>query len=61
MPRVGLVGLGLMGTPMSKRILDGGFTLTVWNRTPDRAKPVLDAGASWVGRDWLLDPESPGW
>lgn len=48
MQRIGLIGLGLMGTAMSKRLLAGGYPLTVWNRTPEKAKPVLDAGATWA-------------
>ncbi len=49
MPRVGFIGLGLMGRPMSKRLLDAGYPLTVWNRTPEKAKPLLEAGAKWAG------------
>lgn len=34
-----------MGTPMARHLLDAGHALTVWNRTPDRAQPLVDAGA----------------
>lgn len=43
--RIGFIGLGNMGTPMSLNILKAGHTLTVWNRTRARAKTVVEAGA----------------
>ncbi|HTW25819.1 MAG TPA: NAD(P)-dependent oxidoreductase [Acetobacteraceae bacterium] len=46
--RVGLIGLGLMGTPMARNILKGGFPLAVWNRTEAKARDLLDAGAEWA-------------
>lgn len=49
MQTVGFIGLGLMGVPMAKRILGAGFPLTVWNRTPEKAESVLEAGAKWAG------------
>jgi 3-hydroxyisobutyrate dehydrogenase-like beta-hydroxyacid dehydrogenase len=49
MDRIGFIGLGLMGNPMAKRLLEGGYQVTVWNRTVEKAKPVLDAGARWAG------------
>jgi 3-hydroxyisobutyrate dehydrogenase-like beta-hydroxyacid dehydrogenase len=48
--RVGLVGTGRMGTAMGERILAAGHPLTVYNRTPERAKPLLDAGAALADR-----------
>src|SRR5574337_424434 len=47
MQRIGFIGLGLMGQPMSRRLLDAGHPLTVWNRTRDKAKGLLGAGAAW--------------
>jgi len=44
---VGFVGLGVMGTAISRRLLDAGHTLTVWNRTREKAEPLLAAGARW--------------
>jgi 2-hydroxy-3-oxopropionate reductase len=43
--RVGFVGLGLMGLPMAQRILDAGYQLTVFNRTAEKARALVDAGA----------------
>jgi 3-hydroxyisobutyrate dehydrogenase len=44
-PRVALIGLGLMGTGMARRLLGAGFPLTVYNRNPERAAPLADEGA----------------
>jgi 3-hydroxyisobutyrate dehydrogenase len=46
---VGFIGLGLMGSGMSMNLLKAGFPLTVWNRTPSKMKPLLDAGAKGAG------------
>jgi 3-hydroxyisobutyrate dehydrogenase len=47
--RLGFVGLGLMGTAMSLRLLDKGWPLTVWNLEPERVSPVVSAGAVAAG------------
>jgi 3-hydroxyisobutyrate dehydrogenase-like beta-hydroxyacid dehydrogenase len=47
MQRIGFIGLGLMGQPMSRRLLAAGHALTVWNRTAEKARDVLAAGATW--------------
>ncbi|MSQ14133.1 MAG: NAD(P)-dependent oxidoreductase [Dehalococcoidia bacterium] len=43
--RVGFIGLGLMGRPMSLNLLKAGFPLIVWNRTQSKADSVVKAGA----------------
>ena len=43
--KIGVIGLGLMGRPMGMNLLKAGHTLTVWNRTPERAKELVAAGA----------------
>lgn len=48
MPRIGFIGIGLMGQHMARRVLQGGYPLTVWNRTKDKARPLLEAGAGWA-------------
>ncbi|MFF7944879.1 NAD(P)-dependent oxidoreductase [Nocardia gamkensis] len=45
---IAFIGLGGMGAPMAKRLLDKGFDVTVWNRTPKRAEPFGDRAASSV-------------
>jgi len=44
-PRVALIGLGLMGSGMARRLLGAGFPLTVYNRSPQRAAPLEEEGA----------------
>lgn len=44
--KVGFIGLGIMGTPMALNILKRGHTLTVYNRTSDKARPLREAGAA---------------
>jgi 3-hydroxyisobutyrate dehydrogenase-like beta-hydroxyacid dehydrogenase len=48
MQRIGFIGIGLMGQHMAKRVLLGGYPLTIWNRTKDKARPLLEAGATWT-------------
>lgn len=42
---LGFVGIGLMGRPMTLRLLDAGFTVHVWNRSPEKLSEVAAAGA----------------
>lgn len=44
-PKVGLIGLGLMGSPMARNLLKAGFPLTVWNRTRAKAEKLGQEGA----------------
>jgi 3-hydroxyisobutyrate dehydrogenase len=44
--RVGFIGLGIMGAPMAANLLRAGFDVTVWNRSPSRTAPLLEAGAN---------------
>lgn len=46
--RVGWIGTGVMGRWMCQHLMDRGYKATVYNRTKDRAKPLLDAGAAWA-------------
>ncbi|MDP6603355.1 MAG: NAD(P)-dependent oxidoreductase [Rhodospirillales bacterium] len=43
--RLGFIGLGLMGLPMTIRLLDADFAVTVWNRTPKKTSPAVEKGA----------------
>ncbi len=45
MTQICLLGCGLMGTPMSKRLLAAGHDLTVWNRSPSKAQALATCGA----------------
>jgi 3-hydroxyisobutyrate dehydrogenase-like beta-hydroxyacid dehydrogenase len=42
---VGFIGLGGMGLPMATNLLKAGFGLRVYNRTADKARPLLEQGA----------------
>jgi len=48
MQRVGFIGIGLMGSQMSRKILEAGYPLTVWNRKKEKAGALLSAGAKWA-------------
>jgi 3-hydroxyisobutyrate dehydrogenase len=48
--RIALLGTGLMGAPMAQRLIEAGHSVSVWNRSPDKAAPLRAAGAQ-VGAD----------
>ncbi|WP_313089651.1 NAD(P)-dependent oxidoreductase [Pseudomonas sp.] len=48
LPSIAFAGVGLMGLRMCRRLLAAGYPLTVWNRSPDKCLPLLDAGARRV-------------
>ena len=43
--KIALLGLGLMGSGMAGRLLDAGYPLTIWNRTPGKAQALQARGA----------------
>ncbi|MFI9779807.1 NAD(P)-dependent oxidoreductase [Streptomyces sp. NBC_01003] len=45
MEKIAFLGLGHMGAPMARHLLDAGHPLTVWNRTPAKAAPLVERGA----------------
>jgi 3-hydroxyisobutyrate dehydrogenase len=44
--KVGVVGIGRMGAALTTRLLGLGHEVTVWNRTPDKTRPLVAAGAT---------------
>ncbi len=46
--RVGWIGTGVMGRWMCQHLMTKGYAATVYNRTRDKAQPLLDAGAAWA-------------
>ncbi|MEY8437534.1 NAD(P)-dependent oxidoreductase [Atopobiaceae bacterium 24-176] len=46
--RIGFVGCGIMGAPIARHLLDAGFSVAVYTRTPEKAQGLLDAGAVWA-------------
>lgn len=47
LPRIGFIGLGIMGQSMAGHILAAGHTLHVYNRSHDKASALLAQGAYW--------------
>ena len=45
---IAFVGLGQMGLPMAGRLLDTEHEVVVWNRTAEKAEPLVDRGARLV-------------
>jgi 3-hydroxyisobutyrate dehydrogenase-like beta-hydroxyacid dehydrogenase len=43
--RIGFAGMGLMGSRMARNLLQKGFPLAVWNRTPARCEALAREGA----------------
>ena len=47
LPRIGFVGTGIMGRSMAGHLLAAGHEVNVFNRTREKAQPLLTAGAHW--------------
>ncbi len=48
MVSIGFIGLGMMGSRMVQRLLDGGCDVTGYNRTKSRAETLLQKGMKWA-------------
>ena len=48
-PRVGFIGLGIMGAPMAGHILAAGFPLSIFNRTRSKTADLAKRGATVAG------------
>lgn len=46
--RIGWIGTGVMGCSMCGHLLEAGFSTTVYSRTTQKARPLLDLGAAWA-------------
>jgi 3-hydroxyisobutyrate dehydrogenase len=44
-PNIAILGLGIMGSGMARRLLHADFSLTVYNRSPEKCKPLAAYGA----------------
>lgn len=44
--RIGFIGTGVMGASMAGRLLEAGFRLTVFNRSPEKTIPLVEKGAT---------------
>src|SRR5262252_1996207 len=45
---IGFIGLGAMGQVIVPRLLAGGHQVTGWNRSRERAAPLIDKGMRWA-------------
>lgn len=48
LPTIGWIGAGRMGSQLVHRLLEAGYDVAVYNRTPEKAQPLVDAGATHV-------------
>ena len=48
-PRLGVVGLGRMGSAAARRLIEGGYPVAVWNRSADKAEALAADGARPCG------------
>ena len=46
MSDVSVIGLGAMGSALARTLLQNGYAVTVWNRTAEKAEPLVSAGAT---------------
>lgn len=46
--RVGFAGLGAMGAGIARQLVDAGHEVVVWNRTKEKAEPLVAAGMAWA-------------
>ncbi len=44
--KIGFIGMGIMGQPMSRNILKAGYDVMVYNRTVEKTHPLKEAGAA---------------
>lgn len=44
---VGLIGLGLMGSALTERLLEHGYRVVIWNRSREKADALVARGALW--------------
>ena len=49
MTDVSVIGLGDMGSALAHTLLKNGYSVTVWNRSTDKANPLTAAGAVLAG------------
>lgn len=42
--RVGFIGTGVMGEPMARNLLEAGYAVQAWNRTPEKLEAIVAAG-----------------
>ena len=56
--KIGFIGTGMMGLPMARNLLESGYDVMVYNRTPEKAASLIELGASAEKNP--LDVAQPG-
>ena len=46
--RVAVLGTGIMGSHMARRLAEGGLAVTAWNRTAGKADTLLESGVQFA-------------
>jgi 3-hydroxyisobutyrate dehydrogenase-like beta-hydroxyacid dehydrogenase len=46
MSDISVIGLGAMGSALARTLLENGYAVTVWNRSLEKAAPLVSAGAT---------------
>ena len=46
MTKVSILGLGAMGSALAHCLIKNGHVVSVWNRSPEKAAPLVQAGAT---------------
>src|ERR687885_2746272 len=49
--KVGFIGLGIMGKPMARNLMQAGYELVLYNRTREKAEELAGDGAAEVAAD----------
>ena len=47
---VAVLGVGQMGSPMAARLIDAGFHVRLWNRSPNHSLPSSNEGLALKSR-----------
>lgn len=47
LPKVGFIGIGVMGKSMALHLMNAGYEVIVYNRTKEKALPIISEGAQW--------------
>ncbi len=47
MREIGFIGTGIMGAAMAGHLMDARYSLRVYNRSKEKAQPLIDRGAQW--------------
>lgn len=58
LPALAFAGIGLMGLPMTRRLLAAGYPLALWNRSADKCQPLVELGAQTVEQPAQLCAEA---